>query len=203
MKELLEQLAAGTTTVDDVLKAIDDSDKDKVPRSRLNDKISEVKDLEGELSKRNEQLEQLSSKAQGNEQLTDEINKLKQANEQQAQEYEGKLKQQAFDAKLAEALSAAKVRNPKAVKALLDADNIKLDGEKLLGLDDQLSALKESDAYLFASEEKPALGGRTPHTPNGQSSTGLTKEDFRKMSYTERVALFDSDPENYNKLKGE
>lgn len=200
MKELLEKLAAGESSVDDVLQKIDAADKEKVPRSRLNDKITELKELEAQLKERDTQLEELGKKASGNEQLTEEINKLKQANEQQAQEYEDKLKQQTFDAKLSDALREAKVRNPKAVKALLEADKIKLDGDKLLGLDDQLGALKESDAYLFASEEKPALGGRTPHTPNGQSSTGLTKEEFTKMSYAERTQLFTENPDQFNKL---
>ena len=203
MKELLEKLIAGESSVDDVLNAINDSEGDKVPRTRLNAKIQEVKDLEAELQNRNQQLDDLSKKASGSDDLANEIQALKDANAKQQTEYEGKLQQQAFDIKLSDALREAKVRNPKAVKALLDADAIKLDGDKLLGLDDQLGALKESDAYLFASDEKPALGGRTPHIPTGQPSTGLTKEDFNKMNYTERVALFDSEPETYTKLKGE
>ena len=200
MKELLEKLAAGTITVDDVLKEIDDSDKDKVPRSRLNDKIAEAKDLEGELEKRNQQLTELGEKAKGSEELTQEINKLKIANEEQAKEYEGKLQQQKLDAKLTEAIGGAKARNVKSVLANLDLSKIKLDGDKLLGLDDQLGALKESDAYLFASEEKPGLGGRTPHTPSGQSPTGLTKEQFQKMSYAERTQLYTENPDQFEKL---
>lgn len=203
MKELLEQLAAGTSSVDSVLEAIDEANKERVPRSRLNDKNEEIKELSSQLKERDTQLEELGKKAKDSEELTGEINRLKQENADKDAEYQQKLQQQTFDAKLSDALREAKVRNPKAVKALLDADSIKLDGDKLLGLDDQLSALKESDAYLFASDEKPALGGRTPHIPTGQPSTGLTKEDFNKMSYTERVALFDSEPETYTKLKGE
>lgn len=201
MKELLEKLAAGESSVDDVLKAIDDSDKDKVPRSRLNDKIAEVKDLEAELQNRNQQLDDLSKKASGSDELAKEIQALKDANAQQQADYEQKLQQTKLDAKLTEALTAAKSRNVKSVLANLDVSQIKLDGDKLLGLDDQLSALKESDAYLFASEEKPALGGRTPHTPNGQPSTGLTKEDFAKMNYTERVQLHAENPDLYTKLQ--
>ena len=203
MKELLEQLAAGTSSVDSVLEAIDEANKERVPRSRLNDKNEEIKELGEQLEERDAQLESLSKQTGDSKQLADEIEKLKAANSETVTKYEQKLQQQAFDTKLSDALREAKVRNPKAVKALLEADNIKLDGDKLLGLDDQLSALKESDAYLFASDEKPALGGRTPHIPTGQPSTGLTKEDFSKMSYTERVALFDSEPETYTKLKGE
>jgi hypothetical protein len=200
MKELLEQLAAGTTTVDDVLKAIDDSDKDKVPRSRLNDKIAEVKDLEGELEKRNAQLTELGDKAQGNEQLTEEINKLKAANEQQAQEYEAKLQKQQFEAKLSDALRGAKVRNPRAVKALLDTEKIKLDGDKLLGLDDQLGAIKESDAYLFDQEDEGTLAGRKPNGNKDTAATGLTPDAFKALSYKERVEFKQSQPEQYEAL---
>lgn len=200
MKELLEQLAAGTTTVDSVLEAIDEANKERVPRSRLNDKNEEIKELSAQLKERDTQLDELGKKAKDSEELTAEIERLKQENVEKDTEYQQKLQQQTFDAKLSEALSAAKVRNPKAVKALLDADKIKLDGETLLGLDDQLGALKESDAYLFASEEKPALGGRTPHTPAGQPSTGMTKEQFQKMSYAERTQLYTENPEQFNKL---
>ncbi len=200
MKELLEKLAAGESTVDDVLNAINDGEGDKVPRARLNAKIQEVKDLEGELTKRNEQLEELGSKAQGNEQLTEEINKLKAANEQQAQEYESKLQQQTFDAKLADALRDAKVRNPRAVKALLEADKIKLDGDKLLGLEDQLGALKESDAYLFVQEDPGTLAGRKPNTSKDAVSTGITPDAFKALSYKERVELKQTQPEQYEAL---
>src|SRR5690554_2843972 len=100
MKELLEKLAAGTTTVEDVLQAIDDSEKDKVPRSRLNDKIAEVKDLEAELQNRNQQLDDLSKKANGSDDLAKEIQALKDANAQQQADYEAKLAQTKLDAKL-------------------------------------------------------------------------------------------------------
>lgn len=200
MKDLLEKLLAGDLTVDSVLEQIDAADKEKVPRTRLNDKITEIKELEAQLKERDTQLDELGKKAKDSEELTGEINRLKQENADKDAEYQQKLQQQTFDTKLSDALREAKVRNPKAVKALLEADNIKLDGDKLLGLDDQLSALKESDAYLFASEEKPGLSGRTPHTPQGQPSTGLTKEQFKALPYKELVELKQTQPEQYEAL---
>ena len=43
------------------------------------------------------------------------------------------------------------------------------------------------------------LKGNTPKVKSDVS--GMTKETFNKMSYSERVALFNSDPELYDKLK--
>ena len=47
------------------------------------------------------------------------------------------------------ALMSARAKNTKAVKALLNMEQIRLDGEKLLGLDEQLTELKKNEPYLF------------------------------------------------------
>lgn len=200
MKELLERLSKGETTVDDVLKAIDEADKEKVPRTRLNDKIAEVKELEKQLKDRDTQLEDLSKKAAGNEDLIKQINDLQDANKQTAADYQAKLDKQAFDFSLEKALADAKAKNPKAVKALLNTEAIKLDGEKLLGLEEQLKALQESDSYLFGGEEQPSLKGRKPNDDPTPPATGLTKEQFAKMSYSDRVKLYNENPEQYKQL---
>ena len=56
-------------------------------------------------------------------------------------------------------LRANNVRSTKAARALLDLDQIKLDGDKLLGFDDQITALKASDAYLCAEDKAPEKPG--------------------------------------------
>ena len=59
----------------------------------------------------------------------------------------GRLK---LDNALDRELRANNVRSTKAARALLDLDQIKLDGDRLLGFDDQITALKASDAYLLS-----------------------------------------------------
>ena len=56
------------------------------------------------------------------------------------------------------ALVNAKAKNPKLAKAALDMSVIKMDGENLLGLSEQLDKLKETDAYLFDVETKTEPG---------------------------------------------
>jgi myosin heavy subunit len=202
MKELLELLAKGEKTVDDVLKAIDDANKEMIPRSRLNDKIDEVKELNKQLKDRDEQLEELGKKAKDNEELVKEIDKLKEDNKQTAKEYQDKLEKQAFDFSLEKALADAKAKNPKAVKALLNTEAIKLDGDKLLGLEEQLKSLQESDSYLFGGGEPAGLKGRKPNDSNEPPKTGVSKEQFHKMNYKERVALYNDNPDLYKQLSG-
>ena len=68
----------------------------------------------------------------------------------------GRLK---LDNALDRELRANNVRSTKAARALLDLDQIKLDGDRLLGFDDQITALKASDAYLFAEDKAPNKPG--------------------------------------------
>lgn len=78
--------------------------------------------------------------------------------EQTKLEADQRLQALKFDHALKDALSAAKARNPKAVKALLELDKIKFseDGEQLEGLQEQLEAVKTDNGYLFEDSESPA-----------------------------------------------
>jgi myosin heavy subunit len=203
MKELLEKLSKGETSVDDVLKAIDEANKEMVPRSRLNDKIDEIKELQKQINERDNQLKDLSDKAKGNEDLQKQINELQDLNKQTAKEYQEKLEKQAFDFSLEKALSEAKAKNPKAVKALLNTEAIKLDGEKLLGLEEQLKALQESDSYLFGDGEPAGLKGRKPNDNNQPPAN--VKNPFSKEHFnlTEQARLYKEDPELYRQLKAQ
>lgn len=65
------------------------------------------------------------------------------------------------------ALVQAKARDLKAAKALLNMEEIKLDGDKLLGFDSQLEALKKDKAWLFEGEEPPKDPTDPPGPPAG------------------------------------
>ena len=175
------------------------SDGSYIPKQKFDDKNDEVKQLKQQLADRDNDLESLRKKAKDNEELQQEIDDLKQQYDDTKKEYEDKIKQQTFNYELEKALTNAKAKNPKAVKALLDTEAIKLDGDKLLGLEEQLNAIKENDSYLFQSEEEPKLKGREPHAPKGEPK-GITKEQFAQMGYKERAELYNSDPETYKQL---
>ncbi|AKA70141.1 phage scaffolding protein [Clostridium scatologenes] len=113
---------------------------------------SERTDYKKQLINRDKQLEDLKGKATGNEELSAEIERLKSENTKVTQDYESKINQINFDTKFEKALGDYKAKNSKALKALLDMEKVKLDGDAFLGLEDQVKALKESDSYLFEIE---------------------------------------------------
>lgn len=76
------------------------------------------------------------------------------------------------DSLLTDALVSAKAKNPKMVKKMLDLSLIKRDGDKLIGLSEQLESLMESDGYAFETEDK---GGATVTT--GASHSGTSNVD--------------------------
>lgn len=78
------------------------------------------------------------------------------------------------------ALVEAKAKNPKLAKAALDMSIIKLDGENLTGLTEQLDKLKESDAYLFEAETKddPDNGGAHFFNTGGNHGNGGGGDKF-------------------------
>lgn len=134
------------------------SDGSYIPKAKFDDVNNQLKDYKSQIADRDKQLQELGEKAKGNEELTKQIDDLKKLNETTTSEYQQKLEKQAFDHALDRALSDAKVKNTKAVKALLDHDTIKLDGDSLKGLEEQLKTIKESDGYLFNEE----AGGTKP-----------------------------------------
>lgn len=76
------------------------------------------------------------------------------------------------DSLLTNALHEAKAKNPQMLKKMLDMSVIKRDGDKLIGVTEQLEALKKSDGYAFDVEETK---GATVTT--GASHTGTNNKD--------------------------
>ncbi|WP_368298384.1 phage scaffolding protein [Cytobacillus firmus] len=153
------------------------SDGNWIPKEKFNELNENTKELKKQLKDRDAQLAELGEKAKGHEELTAKINELTEANKKTEADYQKKLDQQAFDFALKSALTSVKAKNPKAVEALLNKESIKLDGDKLLGLADQLKALQKSDAYLFEAEQQPSKPtfsqGLHQTTPGGEPSTLL------------------------------
>lgn len=176
------------------------------PKERFDAVNREKKDLKAQLDERDQQLSTLQKQAKGNEELQAAIEQLQEDNRKTTEEYQQKLDQQAFDFAIESALRDAKSKNIKAVKANLNLDSLKLADGKVIGLDEQLKTLKESDSYLFDGDEEqsPKLAGRQPHATEGTGMSTNTNP-FKKetLNLTEQGRLFRENPELAMRLQKE
>jgi len=94
------------------------------------------------------------------------------------------------------ALVEAKAKNPKLAKAALDMSLIKMDGDNLLGLTEQLDNLKQSDAYLFEEEKQEPTnkGGARFFTGGNHSGNEGSPDKF--MSALMKGAGLENKKEN-------
>lgn len=199
--EQLKELGLDEEIAKKILEAYKEAIKDKyVPIERFNEVNEEKKELKNQLEDRDKQLQELKVKAAGNEELTAKITELEELNKQTKEEYENKIAALRKETAIELALKDAKAKNIKAVKALLDLEKISLDGDKIIGLDEQLEGLKESDPYLFGQDK---LSGRDPKPPTDPVPDIYKKNPFSKefFNLTEQGRIYRENPELAAKLK--
>lgn len=184
-REFLKSLELSDEVIDKIMAENgNDINSLKAKQTELENRLI---DSQTQVSERDKQLEELKKSVGDSESLKEQINKLQEDNKKSAEAYEAKIKQMSIENAINVALSNAKAKNAKAVRALLDLENAQLDGETIKGLDKQIEKLKESDAYLF-EDNKPDIKGARPAEGNGTAKT----KDVKDMNYSERVAYLDA-----------
>lgn len=152
--------------------------------------------LQSQIDDRDKQLAELKKAAGDNDELKGKIKELQDANKQAAEDYQAKLAEQSKESKIELALRDAKAKNPKAVKALLDLSKVSVDGDNLIGFNEQIEKIKETDAYLFQDDEqnkKPPI----TITGSGNPAAGGKPKAIADMSYSEMVEAAKQNPEMF------
>src|SRR5690625_3003388 len=129
------------------------NDGNWIPKEKFNALNEEKKGLETQIGERDEQLNTLKDKAKDRQELTQQIAELQQKNEDTATQYQEQMDKQAKDFAVETALRDAKAKNPKIAKNALDLEAITMKDGKLIGIDEQLKSIQESDAYLFGEDQ--------------------------------------------------
>ncbi|WP_432740827.1 phage scaffolding protein [Staphylococcus equorum] len=194
LNALLEQFSNGEVDKQKVVDAIEEQNSGMVPRSRLNDKNTEIKDLKEEITNRDKQIETLEKSVKQDSELQNELEQLKQTNADWQTKYQESQLNNAIK------LGVAKDANdPNDILAFINKDGLEVqeDGE-VKGLDDALSNLRESKPYLFADIKKTGNSPIDGSNPTG----GLTSEQFNSMSFDDKQNLYQNDPDTFNKLIG-
>lgn len=150
-----DELIAMGLTEEQAKKVMDSLDGNFVTKARFNEINEENKTLKKSVSDRDKQLEDLKKSSGDNAALQQQISDLQKQNADQQKAHDEELAKLKLDNAVEIALSGAKAKNGKAVKAMLDMSKVKLgeDG-KLSGFDEQIEALKKSDSYMFDVQQQ-------------------------------------------------
>lgn len=141
--------------------------KDKVSQkdSKLKELQTTVDSYKEDNEQKDNELKDLQEKAKNGDDLQQTISDLRQANQEKEEQRQKEVKELNFNHSLENKLRDSGARNIKAVRALLESDNLKFNDEdnEVIGLQDQLEKLRESDSYLFvetSNTDDPAQGSQ-------------------------------------------
>lgn len=160
LKSLLEgaKVTDGKLDVEALVTAINtEFPKHAVPKVTYNELAEAKKKIEGDLKGRDNQLEELKKAAGTSEELKKQIETLQNENKSAKDKYEADLK----DLTLTNAIKVAvagKVHDESLVAGLFDKSKLVIDGEKIVGLEDQIKTLQESKGFLFKSADGQGQG---------------------------------------------
>lgn len=148
------------------------------------------KQLEETVRERDAQIADLSKVNAEDLQAT--IDKLTADNKAAQEKYEAQLKQQKIDNAVTIALTTAKTKNLKAVKALLDLESAELQEDGTVkGLEERIETLKgaEDSKFLFETVEPPKFIGVEPaQGRDGLPLSAITAE----TSYDDICAIMEN-----------
>lgn len=190
-KEELIELGLDEETAKKVEAASTEELKGYVEKTKYSELETVKNQLEESNKTVNKQLEDLKKNTGDAEALKVEIQKMQDENKSKETEYANNIKKLKVDNAVELALIGAKAKNTKAVKALLNLENLEIgeDG-KVKGLEDQIKNLTkdEGTAFLFEAESKT-------ETPKGTDPAGKsTKKDIKDMTYSEMEAYLAANP---------
>lgn len=203
-RKQLEDLGLTKEQADSVMKINgDDIENAKGTAStEIKNLQTEVEGLKTQVGDRDKQLETLKASAGDNADLKKKIEDLQTENATAKATHESELNQLKIDFAVEKALTGAKAKNIKAVKALLELGEAKLDKDgNVKGLDEQIEKLRSGDdtKFLFEAQKQQKqqqnFKGFQPGASGGQKPGEDETVDFSKMSYDELTAYMEANPD--------
>ncbi|MDU7948702.1 MAG: phage scaffolding protein [Clostridium sp.] len=151
----------------------DISDGAFIPKVRFDQVNEQAKEYKKQVGERDNQISTLKEEYKDVSGLKDKVTKLEDDNKKQKEDYESKLQEINFSNALDKALGEYKVKNSKLVKALLENEKLKVDGDSIIGLKEQMEAIKKENEFLFEKE--------VPGAPDFLSGGDSTKLDNKSL----------------------
>lgn len=200
-KEELLKKVEGLT--DDLAEKVIKIYEGYVPKNRFDEVNEAKKNAESLVKERDSQIERLKADNANNETLKAQIIELQENNKKAVEAKDAEIKKIKLDNAVNTALIGAGAKNAKAVLPFIKLENVDFDENgNIKGLTEQINDLKKAEDYSFLFKSENATTTKRGVTPiNTNSKTeGLTKADFNRMSYKERVELYNSNEALYGSL---
>ena len=170
-RNFLEDLGLEKEVVDKIMA---ENGKDiENAKANYDELKAELKTANATIADRDNQLKELKDSAKGNEDLTAKIAELEKQNKDEAKNHKAEIESLKINNAIDKALATFKAKTPKAVKAMLDMENIKFD---------------EDTKYLFDSAT-PNFKGTVP----GYGADDVNPETD-KMTYSQMCAYLEDNP---------
>lgn len=193
-----EQLRALNLTEEQINAIIEDYGKNYVSKAQFNEKNDAYKQAKQEIENLTNDISTLSEANKANEALQSQIKELQDAATKREADYNENIKNMKIDTAITKALSKSGAMNETILTGLLDRTKIAIgEDNTITGIQEQIVALKESDPYLFKQD---SIKGVVPGDATPKTHDGITKEQFNKMSYLDRVQLQETNPDLYSEL---
>lgn len=193
-----EQLQALNLTEEQINAIIEDYGKNYVSKAQFNEKNDAYKQAKQEIENLTNDISTLSEANKANEALQSQIKELQDAATKREADYNESIKNMKIDTAITKALSKSGAMNETILTGLLDRTKIAIgEDNTITGIQEQIVALKESDPYLFKQD---SIKGVVPGDATPKTHDGITKEQFNKMSYLDRVQLQETNPDLYSEL---
>ncbi len=189
------KLGLDEETAEKVAAASTEELKNFVPKSRFDEVNTAKKAAEDAVKDRDKQIETLRTSAGTVDDLKNQIAALQADNKAKDDQHAKEMKQLQVDNAVNSALTAAKAKNLKAVKALLNLTDAELaDDGTVKGLADQIKALTEAeDSKFMFDSAKPRMKGAKSGEDGSNDEGG--NADPSKMSYEELCAYLADNPD--------
>lgn len=181
---------------DDKKKELDKQDFEDVsegkyvPKSRFDQVNEQAKEYKKQIGERDTQISNLKDEFKDAAGLKEKVEELEGKNKTITDDYEKKLSDIAFNNALEKGLGAFNVKDKKLIMALIDNDKLKVDGDSIIGLKEQLEPLQKSHEYLFNIDPKGTgsfvtggadNGGKEPTNTNFATQLGKDKAESLKQ----------------------
>lgn len=125
-----------------------------IPKQKFDQVNEQAKEYKKQVGERDKQITDLKEEFKDAAGLKEKVTELEAANKNQKETYEKQLEDINFNNALEKSLGSFNVKDKKLIMALIDKDKLKVDGDNVIGLKEQIEPLQKSHDFLFEKEKK-------------------------------------------------